>query len=75
MVESSYCDMEWIFRKNVVIWSSNQYQRSVNSLDKENADLEKKKAQSEKDVANLQKKIADAQKASFCSDVWLQPSR
>ena len=43
--------------------SSNQYQRSVNSLDKEIADLEKKKAQSEKDVANLQKKIADAQKA------------
>ena len=43
--------------------SSNQYQRSVNSLDNEIADLEKKKSQSEKDVANLQKKIADAQKA------------
>lgn len=43
--------------------SSNQYQRNVNSLDKEIADLEKKKANSEKEVANLQKKIADAQKA------------
>jgi hypothetical protein len=42
--------------------SSSQYQRNVNSLDKEIADLEKKKAQNENDVAKLQKKIADAQK-------------
>ena len=42
--------------------SSSQYQRNVNSLDKEIADLEKKKAQYESEVAKLQKKIADAQK-------------
>ena len=42
--------------------SSSQYQKNVNSLDKEIADLEKKKAQNENDVAKLQKKIADAQK-------------
>ena len=42
--------------------SSAQYQRSVNSLDKEIADLEKKKAQEEQKVADLNKKIASAQK-------------
>jgi len=42
--------------------SSSQYQKNVNSLDKEIADLEKKKAQNENDVAKLQKKIANAQK-------------
>lgn len=42
--------------------SSSQYQRNVNSLDKEISDLEKKKAQNEDDIAKLQQKIADAQK-------------
>ena len=42
--------------------SSSQYQRTVNSLDKEVADLSKKKSQSEKEVANLSTNIAKAQK-------------
>ena len=37
--------------------SSEQYQRTVNSLDKEIADLEKKKAEKDKEVATLQSKI------------------
>ena len=37
--------------------SSEQYQRTVNSLDKEIADLEKKKAAKDKEVATLQGKI------------------
>lgn len=37
--------------------SSEQYQRTVNSLDKEIADLEKKKAAKDKEVAALQGKI------------------
>lgn len=45
-----------------MIMSSNQYQRNVNSLDKEIADLEKKKSQSETEVATLLKNIAKAQK-------------
>ncbi len=37
--------------------SSEQYQRMVNSFDKEIADLEKKKATKDKEVATLQGKI------------------
>lgn len=46
--------------------SSEQYQRTVNSLDKEIADLEKKKAAKDKEVANLQGKI-NALKKSITS--------
>ena len=41
--------------------SMSQYQRNVNSLDKEIADLEKKKAEKDKDCANLQRRINSAQ--------------
>lgn len=43
--------------------SSEQYQRTVNSLDKEIADLEKKKAAKDKEVANLQGKINSLKKS------------
>lgn len=43
--------------------SIDQYQRTVNSLDKEIADLEKKKAEKDKDCADLQNKINSAQKS------------
>ena len=43
--------------------SSGQYQRTVNSLDKEIADLEKKKAAKDKEVANLQGKINSLKKS------------
>lgn len=43
--------------------SSEQYQRTVNSLDKEIADLEKKKAAKDKEVANLQGKINSMKKS------------
>ena len=43
--------------------SSEQYQRTVNSLDKEIADLEKKKAAKDKEVANLQDKINSLKKS------------
>lgn len=42
---------------------SEQYQRTVNSLDKEIADLEKKKAAKDKEVANLQGKINSLKKS------------
>lgn len=42
--------------------SIDQYQRTVNSLDKEIAELEKKKASKDKDCADLQNKINSAQK-------------
>lgn len=42
--------------------SADQYQRTVNNLDKEIADLEKKKATKDKDCANLHSKINSAQK-------------
>jgi hypothetical protein len=44
------------------IMSVAQYQRQVNTLDKEIADLEKKKAAKDKECANLQWKINAAQK-------------
>lgn len=43
--------------------SSEQYQRTVNSLDKEIADLEKKKAAKDREVANLQGKINTLKKS------------
>ena len=43
--------------------SSEQYQRTVNSLDKEIADLEKKKAAKDKEVATLQGKINTLKKS------------
>ena len=43
--------------------SSEQYQRTVNSLDKEIADLEKKKAAKDREVANLQGKINSLKKS------------
>ena len=43
--------------------SSEQYQRTVNSLDKEIADLEKKKATKDKEVAKLQSKINSLEKS------------
>lgn len=43
--------------------SSEQYQRTVNSLDKEIADLEKKKAAKDKEVANHQGKINSLKKS------------
>jgi hypothetical protein len=43
--------------------SIDQYQRQVNTLDKEIADLEKKKAAKDKDCANLQGKINSTQKS------------
>lgn len=43
--------------------SVEQYQKSVNSLDKEIADLEKKKAAKDSDVATLQGKINSTQKS------------
>lgn len=43
--------------------SSEQYQRMVNSLDKEIADLEKKKATKDKEVATLQGKINTLKKS------------
>lgn len=43
--------------------SVEQYQRSVNSLDREIADLEKKKAVKDKEVATLQGKINSIQKS------------
>lgn len=43
--------------------SSEQYQRTVNNLDKEIADLEKKKAEKDKDVATLQSKINTLKKS------------
>lgn len=43
--------------------SSEQYQRTVNSLDKEIADLEKKKAAKDKEVAKLQSKINSLEKS------------
>lgn len=43
--------------------SVEQYQRSVNSLDREIADLEKKKAMKDKECASLQSKINAAQKS------------
>lgn len=43
--------------------SSEQYQRTVNSLDKEIADLENKKAAKEKEAANLQGKINSLKKS------------
>ncbi len=43
--------------------SIEQYQRQVNTLDKEIADLEKKKAAKDKECANLQGKINNAQKS------------
>ena len=45
--------------------SSEQYQRTVNSLDKEIADLEKKKASKDKEVATLQGKINTLKKSRF----------
>lgn len=44
--------------------SSEQYQRMVNSFDKEIADLEKKKATKDKEVATLQGKINTLKKSS-----------
>lgn len=43
--------------------SVNQYQRTVNGLDKEIADLEKKKAVKDKDIASLQDKVVSIQKS------------
>ena len=43
--------------------SSEQYQRTVNSLDKDIADLETKKAAKDKEVANLQGKINSLKKS------------
>ena len=43
--------------------SVDQYQRTVNGLDKEIADLEKKKAAKDKDIASLQNKIVSTQKS------------
>lgn len=43
--------------------SVEQYQKNVNSLDKEIADLEKKKAAKDKEVATLQGKINSSQKS------------
>lgn len=43
--------------------SVEQYQKAVNSLDKEIADLESKKAAKDKEVANLQGKINSTQKS------------
>ncbi len=43
--------------------SVEQYQRTVNSLDKEIADLEKKKAAKDKEYANLQGKINTTNKS------------
>ena len=43
--------------------SVEQYQRNVNSLDKEIASLEKKKAEADKKCAELQKKINSTQKS------------
>ena len=43
--------------------SSEQYQRTVNSLDKEIVDLEKKKAAKDKEVATLQGKINTLKKS------------
>lgn len=43
--------------------SVDQYQRTVNGLDKEIADLEKKKAAKDKDIASLQSKIVSTQKS------------
>lgn len=43
--------------------SSEQYQRMVNSFDKEIADLEKKKATKDKEVATLQGKINTLKKS------------
>ena len=43
--------------------SSEQYQRTVNSLDKDIADLETKKASKDKEVANLQGKINSLKKS------------
>jgi hypothetical protein len=43
--------------------SVEQYQRNVNSLDKEIADLEKKKATKDKEIANLQGKINSTSKS------------
>lgn len=43
--------------------SIEQYQKNVNSLDKEIADLEKRKAAKDKEVANLQGKINSSQKS------------
>ena len=43
--------------------SVEQYQRTVNGLDKEIADLEKKKAAKDKDIASLQSKIVSTQKS------------
>lgn len=49
--------------KEVSNMSSEQYQRAVNSLDKEIADLEKKKAAKDKEVATLQSKINTLKKS------------
>ena len=49
--------------KGVPDMSSEQYQRTVNSLDKEIADLEKKKAAKDKEVAALPGKINTLKKS------------
>ena len=43
--------------------SAEQYQRNINSLDKDIASLEKKKAEADKKCAELQKKINSTQKS------------
>lgn len=58
--------------------SSEQYQRTVNSLDKEIADLEKKKAAKDKEVATLQGKINTLKKSINSHSLfsqWLQKHR
>ena len=45
------------------IMSAEQYQRNINSLDKDIASLEKKKAEADKKCAELQKKINSTQKS------------
>ena len=53
--------------------SVDQYQRTVNGLDKEIADLEKKKAAKDKDIASLQNKIVSTQ-ISLNKNTWLTVS-
>lgn len=55
--------MNWDRRRDVFDIASEQYQRTVNSLDKEIADLEKKKAAKDREVANLQGKINTLKKS------------